>query len=213
MADAIRIAGAIIAGGQSSRMQADGIAGDKFLQPIGSQTIIEHVVSRLSAQVDFLFLNANGDHSRLPDMRIPVVSDFPSSQGGPLVGLMTALEYAADFSFVLSAAADSPFLPSNLLVQLYEKQKNNNARIVIASSNGHIHPIFGLWKTDLLQQLKEWLANSDKASVIGFARAIGFDEVEFPLVPLAIGDTYDPFLNINRADDLVSAIKLNETLK
>lgn len=55
MGETDRIAGAIIAGGQSSRMQAGGLAGDKFLQQLGSQTIIEHVAARLSLQVDYLF--------------------------------------------------------------------------------------------------------------------------------------------------------------
>lgn len=213
MAEAERIAGAIIAGGQSSRTQADGIAGDKFLQYIGSQTLIEHVVKRLSPQVDQLFINANGDMTRLPEIGIPVIADKQSSHGGPLVGIKTALEYAAQFAFVLSAPADSPFFPHDLLLKLYEQQKNTSARIVLASSNGRVHPIFGLWKTDLLQPLSEWLTHTDKASILAFAHMIGFDEVEFPPLPLANGETCDPFFNINRADDLAIALKLNENLK
>ncbi len=55
MGETTRIAGAIIAGGESSRMQAGGVAGDKFLQKLGSQTIISCVAERLSPQVDHLF--------------------------------------------------------------------------------------------------------------------------------------------------------------
>ncbi|MND77819.1 molybdopterin-guanine dinucleotide biosynthesis protein MobA [compost metagenome] len=84
---------------------------------------------------------------------------------------------------------------------------------MLASSNGRVHPIFGLWRTDLLQPLDEWLAHTDKASVLAFAHHIGFEEVEFPLIQLAKNERYDPFFNINRPDDLIEATRLNEALK
>lgn len=213
MGDTIRIAGVIIAGGQSSRMQAGGVAGDKFLQKLGSQTIVEHISDRLSPQVDHLFLNANGAPARLPKLNIPVIGDLPSAHGGPLVGLKTAFEYARDYPFVLSVAADSPFIPTDLASQLYERQMKTDARIILANSNARVHPIFGLWKTDLLKSLDEWLAHAEKASVLAFAHHIGFEEVAFPFMKLANGETYDPFFNINRPEDLIEAIRLNEALQ
>ncbi|MBC8717510.1 molybdenum cofactor guanylyltransferase [Ochrobactrum sp. Marseille-Q0166] len=208
------IAGVIIAGGQSSRMHADGICGDKFLQLLGTKTILEHVAARLKPQVDHLFLNTNSDQTNLPNLNIPIILDKKSRNGGPLVGIKTALEYAHDFAFLLCVPADSPFLPTNLLVQFYNRHKQTNARIVLASSNGRTHPIFGLWKTDLLQPLSDWLERSDKASILAFAHTIGFEEVEFPLksLPETTGN-YDPFFNINRAEDLTNARKLYETLQ
>lgn len=207
------IAGAIIAGGQSSRMQAGGISGDKFLQKLGDKTIIEHVAKRFAPQVNQLFLNANGDHNRLPKLDIETIEDSVSSHGGPLVGLVTALEYAAAFPLLSSVAADSPFLPLDLVSRLHEQQEKTNASIVLASSNGRVHPIFGLWKTELLQPLAEWLAQSEKASVFAFARHIGFEQVEFALVELSANDeTYDPFFNINRPDDLIEAVKAYRVL-
>lgn len=209
-----RIAGAIIAGGQSSRMQAGGVAGDKFLQRLGTRTILEHVAKRLLPQVDQLLLNANGDHGRLPKLGIPVVTDSVSTHGGPLSGLKTALEYVTDFPLLLSVAADCPFLPLDLVSRLYERQTKTGASIVLACSNGRVHPIFGLWKTELLQPLTDWLARCDKASVFAFAREVGFEEVEFPLVALTPnGKTYDPFFNINRPEDLDEARRLNEAIQ
>jgi molybdopterin-guanine dinucleotide biosynthesis protein A len=211
--DGIRLAGVIIAGGLSSRMQEGGIAGDKFLLSLDSQTIIEHVASRLSPQVSNPFVNANGDPNRLAKLNTPIVSDLPSAHGGPLVGLRTAFEYASGFPFLLSVAADSPFLPLDLATQLCERQKKTGASIVLASSGGRVHPIFGLWKTDLAQPLNDWLVQAEKPSVFAFARHIGFEEVEFPLVQLANGETFDPFLNINTPDDLAEAKRLNEALR
>ncbi len=122
--DGIRLAGVIIAGGLSSRMQEGGIAGDKFLQSLDSRTIIEHVASRLSPQVSNLFVNANGDPNRLAKLNIPIVSDLPSTHGGPLVGLRTAFEYASGFPFLLSVAADSPLFRSILRLDFVNGKRN-----------------------------------------------------------------------------------------
>jgi molybdopterin-guanine dinucleotide biosynthesis protein A len=65
----------------------------------------------------------------------------------------------------------------------------------------------------LAQPLNDWLAQAEKASVFAFARHIGFEEVEFPLVQLANGETFDPFFNINTPDDLAEAKRLNEALR
>ncbi|MFD1197305.1 molybdenum cofactor guanylyltransferase [Brucella gallinifaecis] len=209
-----RIAGVIIAGGKSSRMQADGIAGDKFLQLLGAQTVLEQVAARISPQVDHLFINTNTDHHNLPDLSVSVIADTHCNHGGPLVGLKTAFEYARDFPFVLSVTADCPFIPQDLMSRLYERQQKTNAPIVIASSNGQLHPIFGLWKTDLLQPLNTWLEHTDKASVLAFARSIGFEVVDFPFQPLPkTTGIYDPFFNINKAEDLINARKLHEALQ
>jgi len=214
MSKAMHIAGAIIAGGKSSRMRADGIAGDKFLQLLGSKTMLEQVVARLSPQVDHLFINTNTVHSALPNLNLPITADAQSHFGGPLIGLKTAFEYAQNYSFVLSVTGDCPFIPRDLMSRLYERQQKTNARIVMASSNGRVHPIFGLWKPDILEPLNAWLEHTEKASVLAFAKAIGFETVDFPFQPMPkTSETYDPFFNINTAEDLKNARKFYEALQ
>ncbi|PWL17959.1 molybdenum cofactor guanylyltransferase [Falsochrobactrum shanghaiense] len=208
------IAGAIIAGGLSSRMQAGGISGDKFFQEIDSRAIIEHVTSRLSPQVDMLFINANCDPLLLEPLGCPVIPDTKNRHGGPLVGLLAALRFAQTSPFMLSATADCPFLPQNLVERLSERQEKTGAAIVLASSQGHVHPVFGLWHTSLAEPLEAWLADAPKASVRAFATHTGYEIVEFPLIPLAgQNETLDPFFNINRPDDLAEARRLHEALK
>ncbi|MBV2142945.1 molybdenum cofactor guanylyltransferase [Falsochrobactrum sp. TDYN1] len=209
-----QVAGAIIAGGISSRMQEGGILGDKFFQRIGSDTIIEHVARRLSPQVDLLFINANCDPSPFEPLGYPIATDVKADHGGPLIGLLSALRFIPTFPLLLSAAADSPFFPQDLGRQLYERRRKTGARIVLASSRDRIHPVFGLWETTLVSMLETWLADAKKASVLAFATDIGFETVEFPLVTLpGRNETYDPFFNINRPDDLAEARRLNEALK
>lgn len=204
------VAGAIIAGGLSSRMREGGIDGDKFLQVLGAGSVIGEVAARLKPQVSALFINANGDASRLFSLGLPVVADISASHGGPLPGILTALIHAKNSTWLLTAAADTPFLPADLGQRLFERQRATGKDIVLASSAGHIHPIFGLWRTQLADRLKPWLSTAEKASVLAFARDVEFETVDFPLVATKDGaENYDPFFNINRPDDLVEARRLH----
>jgi len=209
------IAGAIIAGGLSSRMQEGGVAGDKFLQPLGSTgTIISHVARRIKPQVDTLVINANSDDPRLTDLGVSVIKDLPTKHGGPLVGILTALTQAQGASLLLTTAADTPFLPHDLTGRLLSRRNETGARVVLASSRNRVHPIFGLWETGLADELAAWLASTSRASVFAFAEQIGFETVDFQLA--FVGDsteTYDPFFNINRPDDLVAARILAEAME
>ncbi|MBQ0708278.1 MULTISPECIES: molybdenum cofactor guanylyltransferase [unclassified Ochrobactrum] len=204
------IAGAIIAGGLSSRMQEGGVAGDKFLQPLdNASSVIAHVIRRIKPQVETLVVNANSDDPRLADLGFPVIKDRPSKHGGPLVGILTALMHARESRLLLTTAADTPFLPPDLTSRLLSRRDQTGARIILASSLERIHPIFGLWETGLADELSVWLSDTDRASVLAFAEHIGFETVDFPIAFAGDGtETYDPFFNINRPDDLTVARKL-----
>ncbi len=205
------LAGAIIAGGQSSRMHAAGVSGDKFLQVLGPVTVIGHVAARLRPHVDQLFINANGDPARLAGLGLPVVADLPAVHGGPLVGISTALAHARDAARLLTAAADTPFLPPDLAARLRARQAETGAEIVLSASAGRIHPLFGLWATCLRARLESWLAATEKASVLAFAGHIGFETVDFAFATDEDGRAAcDPFFNINRPGDLELARRLYE---
>ncbi|EEZ32898.1 molybdopterin-guanine dinucleotide biosynthesis protein A [Brucella sp. NF 2653] len=209
-----KIAGAIIAGGQSSRMQAGGVSGDKFLQPLGSAPVIAHVIARLQPQVDTLFINSKGDLSRFAAFGLPAVKDIAMNHGGPLVGLLTCLAHASPCRLLLTSAADTPFLPCDLASNLIRKQAETGARIILARSNERIHPIVGLWHTDLVQDLEKWLQHTEKASIFWFAKHIGFEVVNIPLAHAPrLTESYDPFFNINLPDDLLKAREINEALQ
>ncbi len=208
------IAGAIIAGGRSGRMRAGGVSGDKFLQPLGSKPIISHVIARVRPQVDTVFINSKGDLSRFSGFGIPVVEDMEIRHGGPLVGLLSCLVHAKSYTSLLTSAADTPFLPLDLSDRLAQKQAETGARIVLAHSNERIHPIIGLWRTDLVSDLKKWLHHTEKASIFGFSKHIGFESVDIPLVHTPrLAESYDPFFNINVPDDLLKAREINEALQ
>src|SRR5215475_10417260 len=116
----IKIQGALLAGGLARRMGG----GDKPMRSIAGRTILERLIARLAPQCDGLILNANGDPSRFAAFGLPVVADSIADFPGPLAGILAALDWTSanrpEVNWVLSAAADCPFLPRDLVMRLYE---------------------------------------------------------------------------------------------
>lgn len=194
-----RIAGIILAGGQSIRMGG----GDKCLRLLDDRPILGAVIQRLHRQVDALALNANGDPARFSDFDLEIVPDkIPDL--GPLSGILAGMKWAAtkhsELTHILTMAADTPFFPENLRRQLGAAE-NGSGRVVLASSKKQIHPTCALWPISLATDLEKFLAREGAASVRAYA---GKNQppliVDFPVT----GDI-DPFFNVNRPEDLVAA--------
>ena len=86
------VAGVLLAGGLARRMGG----GDKCLRPLAGETLLARVIARVAPQVDPLILNANGDPARFARYDLPVVADVVEGHAGPLAGILTALEWAAE---------------------------------------------------------------------------------------------------------------------
>ena len=112
------IPGVLLAGGLARRMGG----GDKPMRTIGGKTILQRVIARLKPQCDGLVLNANGDPARFAAFGLPVIADDVADFPGPLAGILAALDWMAanrpEVKRMLSAAADCPFLPRDLVARL-----------------------------------------------------------------------------------------------
>ncbi len=75
--------GVILAGGQARRMGG----GDKCLLPLAGRSILEHVIARLSPQVETVAINANGDPARFAGLSLPVIADSVPGLTGPREGV------------------------------------------------------------------------------------------------------------------------------
>lgn len=187
----------ILAGGKSSRM-----GEEKTLLTIGSDTILRHIVRRLMPQVAAVYLNAPTTFMELPEL--PRVPDTVDGQVGPLAGVLAGLRHEKgshpDQTHLLTVPSDSPFLPTNLVSQLSAAVRKNND-VVIASSGGRDHPVFGLWPVSLADDLEAWLADPDNRRIHAFLRRHPTMTVDFPFKETLQG-LLDPFLNINMPGDL-----------
>jgi molybdopterin-guanine dinucleotide biosynthesis protein A len=199
------IVGVLLAGGRSSRFGG----GDKCLLSLGGTPILARAVARLGPQVGRLMLNANGDRSRFQAFGLPVVADLEAAGveefAGPLAGVLAGLAAARGMApkakAIVTAAADTPFFPRDLVARL--AAASGGERLAVAKSETGVHPVFGLWPLALEGDLRRDLqAGKRKASA--WARAHGAIEVDF--APERLGAAaVDPFFNINRPEDLAEA--------
>jgi molybdenum cofactor guanylyltransferase len=200
------VTGVVIAGGRSTRMGNR----DKALIDLAGRPMIAHVIDRMRPQVGRLAINANGDPSRFARFALPIVPDTIEDWPGPLAGLLAALEWARretpDARFVASVAADTPFLPHDLVARLLTAIDNERTSSAIAASGGAWTPIVGVWSVALADAVTEALRQGVRA-VHRFATAQKSAVVDFPPVQ-ADGETVDPFFNVNTPEDLEKAVAL-----
>jgi molybdenum cofactor guanylyltransferase len=196
------IPGVLLAGGLARRMGG----GDKPMRQIGGRTILERVIVRLTPQCDGLILNANGDPARFAAFGLPVIPDSVADFPGPLAGILAALDWVGanrpEVSLVLSAAADCPFLPRDLVSRLSQALAEQNAQLAVAASDGQSHPVIGLWSVALREQLRHALVIEDVRKIDRWTARYKLATVTWPTEPL------DPFFNANTMDDIAEADRL-----
>jgi molybdopterin-guanine dinucleotide biosynthesis protein A len=194
--------GVLLAGGLARRMGG----GDKPMRQIGGHTILARVIARLKPQCDGLILNANGDPARFSNFGLPVIADTVENFPGPLAGILAALDWAAAnrpaVEYILSAAADCPFLPRDLVARLQRARTEENAQLAVAASDGQSHPVIGLWSVSLREQLRHALVVEDVRKIDRWTARYKLATVEWPAEPL------DPFFNANTVDDIAAAERL-----
>jgi molybdopterin-guanine dinucleotide biosynthesis protein A len=180
--------------------------GDKPMRQIAGRTILDRVIARLKPQCDGLLLNANGDPARFASFGLPVIADSVENFPGPLAGILAGLDWAAanrpDIEWVLSAAADCPFLPRDLVARLHRARIAENAQLAVAASDGQSHPVIGLWRVDLREELRHALVVEDIRKIDRWTARYRVATVEWPVEML------DPFFNANTADDIAVAEQL-----
>ena len=188
--------GVILAGGRATRMGG----GDKGLLPLGDGTILGHVIQRLGPQVAGVALNANGDPARFAALGLPVLPDDSEERPGPLAGVLAGLDWAAgrDAEEIVTAAADTPFLPRDLVRRLAAAAGPSGLALAATLEDDRTvrHPTFGLWPVALRDDLREALAGGVRKVVMWTDRhGAG----------TALFDDPGGFFNVNTPDDLETA--------
>jgi molybdopterin-guanine dinucleotide biosynthesis protein A len=191
--------GVILAGGLSRRMGGN----DKALLPLADRTLLEHAIDRLAPQCESVILNANSDSSRFERVSLPVVPDSVPDHPGPLAGILAALEWGVahrpDIAWVVSAPADTPFIPRDLVLRLHEACQDSRKPIACAASGSQTHFAVGLWPVSLRHDLRYSLVEKGTRSIREWLSRHGHAEVSWPVDPV------DPFFNINTPEDLKHA--------
>ena len=194
--------GVILAGGLARRMGG----GDKPMRLIGKRTILERVMERLEPQCDGMILNANGDPGRFAFTGLPVISDAVPDFAGPLAGILAALDFAAEqrpgLQWVVSVAADTPFLPPDLVERLHAARSLAGVPLACAQSGGQAHPVNALWSVAVRDDLRHALIVEDMRKIDRFTARHGVAHGTWQVEPV------DPFFNANTPEDLDVAERL-----
>ena len=148
----MRLLGAVLAGGRSTRF-----GSDKALALLDGKPLIEHAIDALAAQVDAVIVC--GREGGIPDR--------PAPDLGPLGGINAALHaaLAQGFDAVLTCPCDLPLLPPGL------------AGSLVGGGYVEAMPVIGLWPAALAPMLDAYLAECEDRSVRGWARAAGVPAV------------------------------------
>jgi molybdopterin-guanine dinucleotide biosynthesis protein A len=200
--DILATLGLLLAGGLARRMGG----GDKPLRDVGGRPILARAIERLAPQCAGLVINANGDAQRFAEFGLPVVPDDVPGFAGPLAGVLAGLDWAAqhrpEVEWVVSAAADSPFLPRDLVARLQGERMAAGARLACARSDGQSHPVIGLWPVALRAELRHALVVEDIRKIDRWTARYPLATVEWGTSPV------DPFFNANTPEDIAEAERL-----
>lgn len=170
----MRLLGAVLAGGRSSRF-----GSDKALAIFDGRPLIDHAVASLSPHVDIVVICGRDVAGKIS------LPDRPAPDMGPLGGLNAALHHALSHGYdaVLTTGCDMPAYPDQLAQALVGK----GASVLKGQQ------LAGFWPASLAPELDAHLAEENNRSIHGWLRRINARIVERPDILLP---------NINRPEDL-----------
>lgn len=164
--------------------------------------MLKRVLERLRPQCEETVINANGDPARFAEYGAEVVADSVSGNPGPLAGVLAGLERAREsgWSWVATAAGDSPLVPCDLVARLAEAIRREGTAMAVAVSSvdgqRRRHPVFGLWPVAHADDLRQQLVVEGTRRIVEFTDRIGCAEA------LYMEEGVDPFFNVNTPEDL-----------
>ncbi len=196
------ILGAILAGGKSKRM-----GDDKLFLELNNKKLIQYSIDKVKKYLKDLIIVTNIDDNFFRKNNLTTVKDCIEGQLGPLVGILTAMQWAKKnsnkYSWVATFPCDTPFFPESIIKSFIKESEKKDSLILCASSHGRKHNIFGLWSLELYDKLKDDLINNKVRKVQDWTEKNKIKNLEFKF------EDYDPFFNINTKEDLEFAKKLS----
>ena len=180
----------ILAGGEARRL--GGV--DKTLLVLDGRSLLARITERLRPQAAAIAVSANGDPARFAAYGLTVLPDGAFAGQGPLAGVLAGLEWAAAHGTeaLLTVPGDTPFIPPDLAAALAPPP-------ACAMSVGQVHFLVALWPVGAWDALRRFLSKAGPRGVRDFSASLGMRRVDFPVA------AWDPFLNVNTADDLEAA--------
>ena len=167
-----RIAGAVLAGGKSRRM--NGL--DKSRLALGGLTLLERtigVLEQVFEEVIIVGLAADrGDFLH----RFPVVEDR-YSDAGPLGGIHAGL-WATTKSAVFFVACDMPFLDPCFMRNQLSHYDGDSCDVLIPRMGRYLEPLHGIYSRRLERPLARFIEDHSERSIRSFLRDAAVEYVD-----------------------------------
>jgi len=192
----LTVSGIVLAGGQSSRLGAD-----KSFINVNGQSLIEHIVAKLTRLSDDVIIVTNSP-DEYDHLEARLVGDIYPGKGA-LGGIYSGLRAAANANSLV-VACDMPFLDLNLLRYMIILAREHD--VVIPRIRGLTEPLHAIYSKNCLEPIDRLLARGG-LKIIDF-----FSEVRVRYVEEGEVDIFDPqhlsFFNVNTPNDLEEMKKL-----
>lgn len=155
----------ILAGGKSSRMKFD-----KQFLIIDEKRLIFNIAKNLEKHFDEIIIVSN-KKEYYKDCKYKVVSD-EIKDSGPLAGISVGLKNSSS-KFVYILACDMPKIDGRYIEYIKEKiiqdiKLGVDNHIYLAKINNSIELFNGFYKKELSEEIKDYLINGTKKSIISF---------------------------------------------
>jgi molybdopterin-guanine dinucleotide biosynthesis protein A len=191
--------GLILAAGRSRRM----VSGNKVQSLLAGKTLLQHAIKNLSPQVEHLFINGDPElcTAACGSRPYPFIVDKLDDFQGPLAGLYSALisDHLSPARYLMLAPCDGPFMPENLVAELYRLIVNKDADIACVRYQNVAQPTFSLWDKAVCDEVETALLVEKNGGFKPLLQALNTVYLDWPEKPV------NPFFNINNSQDLVLA--------
>ena len=188
----------ILAGGKSRRFGAD-----KAVAKLGEKSLIDYTINKLEPKFAEILVITNNP-KQVSKNNIFFIKDTMAGQLGPLVGILSAMEWVKNndknYEWIISFPCDTPFFEEEIIDKVINSQKSSDKKLLFLKSGNKRHNIFGLWSIELMEQLRNDI-NQGARKVEDWANKIGTEIVEIN------SESDKSFLNINTKLDLEEAQK------
>ncbi len=166
----MKIAGAILAGGQAKRLH--GIAKGNIR--INNNTIIANLINSFNdAGITDIAISANNSEP-YKQYDKTIIADF-KLDSGPLAGISAVLEYYQDYDAVIFMPCDLPFITTDEIVQL---KKNISSNIVYAKTPTRSHPLCVAIPTNMMAVIADSL-NKNNLKIIEIWKQLNAELIKF----------------------------------
>ena len=187
----------ILAGGKSIRF-----GSDKSIAKLGEKTLLEHTILKIRKKYSEILIISNNKFLQVDEEKINVVEDCIPGQLGPLVGVLTAMQWVEKnkkkYDWIATFPCDTPFFDDEIFENLEEKSNSKSSELFFFKCNEKRHNIFGLWSMKLKNILEHDIKQNHR-KVEDWANKIGLETIEIDK------KKNDSFLNINTKEDFEKA--------